>query len=61
MHSFAIENCPRCQIRDRTAVPLTFKAFEHPETAGSQPGGTFETGSQAPAADAMSSERPVGD
>jgi len=28
MHAAAIENCPRCQIRDQTASPLTFKAFE---------------------------------
>lgn len=30
MHAAAIENCPRCMMRDRTASPLTFKAFELP-------------------------------
>jgi predicted nucleic acid-binding Zn-ribbon protein len=33
MHAAAMENCPRCQIRDRTAVPLNFKAFELPPSA----------------------------
>jgi DNA-directed RNA polymerase subunit RPC12/RpoP len=28
MHAAAMENCPRCMIRDRTAAPLTFKAFQ---------------------------------
>lgn len=32
MHAVAIENCPRCQIRDRTTAPLTFKPFQ---TSGS--------------------------
>lgn len=27
MHAATIENCPRCLARDRTASPLTFKAF----------------------------------
>jgi hypothetical protein len=30
-----LENCPRCRIRDRIAVPLTFKAFQLP--AGGSP------------------------
>lgn len=28
MHAVAIENCPRCQIRDGIAAPLTFRPFE---------------------------------
>jgi hypothetical protein len=28
MHAAALENCPRCQVRDQIAAPLTFKAFE---------------------------------
>jgi predicted nucleic acid-binding Zn-ribbon protein len=28
LRSVGIENCPRCQARDRKRVPLTFKAFE---------------------------------
>jgi DNA-directed RNA polymerase subunit RPC12/RpoP len=31
MHAAAMENCPRCMIRDRTSAPLTFKAFESPD------------------------------
>jgi DNA-directed RNA polymerase subunit RPC12/RpoP len=27
LYAAPLENCPRCQIRDRTAAPLTFKAF----------------------------------
>lgn len=30
MHSAALENCPRCQIRDRVSAPLTFKMFRLP-------------------------------
>lgn len=30
MHAAAIENCPRCLVRDRTAAQLAFKAFESP-------------------------------
>lgn len=28
LRSVGVENCPRCQARDRKRVPLTFKAFE---------------------------------
>lgn len=28
MHAATLENCPRCQIRDRISAPLAFKAFE---------------------------------
>jgi predicted nucleic acid-binding Zn-ribbon protein len=28
MHGVTLENCPRCQIRDRVSAPLAFKAFE---------------------------------
>lgn len=28
MHAATMENCPRCMVRDRTASPLTFKAFQ---------------------------------
>jgi len=34
MYAAAFENCPRCQIRDRTAAPLTFKAFHLPDSVG---------------------------
>jgi DNA-directed RNA polymerase subunit RPC12/RpoP len=27
LYAATLENCPRCQVRDRTAAPLTFKAF----------------------------------
>ena len=27
-HGVTLENCPRCQIRDRVSAPLAFKAFE---------------------------------
>jgi DNA-directed RNA polymerase subunit RPC12/RpoP len=27
MHAAAMENCPRCLIRDRVSTPLAFKAF----------------------------------
>jgi predicted nucleic acid-binding Zn-ribbon protein len=29
-HAAALENCPRCQIRDRVAAPLAFKVFRLP-------------------------------
>ena len=32
MHAAAMENCPRCMIRDRTASPLAFKAFQLPDS-----------------------------
>lgn len=31
MHAAAIENCPRCLIRDRVSAPLAFKAFQLPD------------------------------
>jgi len=31
MHAAALQNCPRCQIRDKVATPLAFKAFTVPE------------------------------
>ena len=30
LHAAALENCPRCQIRDRVSAPLTLKVFELP-------------------------------
>ena len=30
LRAIGVENCPRCQARDRKDVPLTFKAFELP-------------------------------
>jgi hypothetical protein len=33
MYAATFENCPRCQVRDRTAAPLTFKAFNLPDSA----------------------------
>ena len=31
MHAVAIENCPRCQVRDQVSSRLVFKPFEFPE------------------------------
>jgi ribosomal protein L37AE/L43A len=31
-HTVGIENCPRCLLRDKTAVPLTLKVFDLPES-----------------------------
>lgn len=31
LHAVALQNCPRCQIRDKVASPLTFKVFRLPE------------------------------
>jgi predicted nucleic acid-binding Zn-ribbon protein len=31
LYAATLENCPRCQIRDRTAAPLAFKAFRLPD------------------------------
>lgn len=33
VHATALENCPRCQIRDRVSAPLTFKMFRLPPGA----------------------------
>ncbi len=30
-HAMAIENCPRCQVREQVTSPLAFKPFEFPE------------------------------
>jgi hypothetical protein len=37
MHAVAIENCPRCQIRDGIAAPLAFKPFRFPESGETKP------------------------
>jgi len=37
MHAVAMENCPRCLVREQIAVPLTFKVFE--ATGSALPGG----------------------
>lgn len=40
VHAAALENCPRCQVRDRISAPLTFRAFESldfPETGDLKP------------------------
>lgn len=34
-HAMAIENCPRCQVRDQVTSQLVFKPFEFP--AGTAP------------------------
>jgi hypothetical protein len=34
-HAAAMENCPRCKVRDRVAAPLTFRLFS--EAPGGQP------------------------
>jgi phage FluMu protein Com len=31
MHAVAIENCPRCQMRDQVTSPLVFKPFGFPD------------------------------
>lgn len=31
MHAAAMQNCPRCQIRDRVSTPLALKVFQLPE------------------------------
>jgi predicted nucleic acid-binding Zn-ribbon protein len=33
MRAAAMENCPRCTVRDHTAAPLAFKAFRLPPSA----------------------------
>ncbi len=33
VHAAALENCPRCQNRDRVSAPLTFKLFRLPPGA----------------------------
>jgi len=32
LYAATLENCPRCQIRDRTTAPLAFKAFRLPDS-----------------------------
>lgn len=32
MHAATMENCPRCQVRDRVSAPLAFKAFQLPDS-----------------------------
>lgn len=52
MHAAALENCPRCQIRDRISAPLAFKAFDSsdfPESAGLKPRSLPLTAASAPA------------
>lgn len=48
MHAAAIENCPRCQARDRTSAPLTFKAFQFPDRAETKPVAVDQTTTEAP-------------
>jgi hypothetical protein len=36
MRAATIENCPRCLARDKTASPLTFKAFRLPNPLGGE-------------------------
>lgn len=31
MHAVALQNCPRCQVREKVSAPLTFKAFTLPD------------------------------
>jgi predicted nucleic acid-binding Zn-ribbon protein len=33
IHAMAIENCPRCQVRDQVTSQLVFKPFEFPGEA----------------------------
>ena len=46
MHAVAIENCPRCQIRDRITAPLSFKPFQTTDsvTSASAQAGTDRPG-----------------
>ncbi|HET6571436.1 MAG TPA: DNA-formamidopyrimidine glycosylase family protein [Solirubrobacterales bacterium] len=46
MHAAGIDNCPRCMVRDRTAAPLTFKAFELPGSRKSAAGPYTASGSR---------------
>ncbi len=32
-HAVTLENCPRCQVRDKVSEPLAFKAFTLPGEA----------------------------
>lgn len=34
MHAATLENCPRCQVRDRISAPLAFRAFESSDFPG---------------------------
>lgn len=34
MHAMAIENCPRCQVKDQVTSQLVFKPFEFPGKTG---------------------------
>ena len=52
MHAATLENCPRCQIRDRISAPLAFRAFESsdfPEGPGLKPRGLPLTAASAQA------------
>lgn len=36
IHAMAIENCPRCQVRDQVTSRLVFQPFEFPDGAMSK-------------------------
>jgi hypothetical protein len=51
MHAVALQNCPRCQIRDKVAAPLAFTVFTLPEEYGAErgeQGGEEEPGVREP-------------
>lgn len=51
-HAASLENCPRCQVRDRISTPLTFRAFEtldFPQRDGLKPRSVPLTAASAPA------------
>lgn len=33
MHAMAIENCPRCEVKDRVTSQLVFQPFQFPDGA----------------------------
>jgi hypothetical protein len=53
-HAAALENCPRCQIRERVSSPLYFKVFSLPE------GGWAEATKDGDAGDLSSARRSEG-
>ena len=54
VHAVALQNCPRCQVRDKVTAPLTFKAFTLPgeleatQTEESKSGAWRAGGAHAP-------------
>jgi hypothetical protein len=51
-----LENCPRCQLRDKVAVPLKFKLFESQLGADAVAGGASSSGEQLAEEDGANKE-----